>query len=205
MNTRENILNSAEVLFAREGYRGVSIREITSVARCNQALVNYHFGNKQNLYLEVFRSRWLPREKSVIRCFEEELKKVKNPTPAQVLECFARTYMDGPLSEPEKQLQRLLVTRELANPGEAFKMVEKQVIRPLTKVFLKYLRSFLPEEIGSKKITLYTLSVFAMVVYFTYSKAMVSKIMGRSYTPTFKKEIVRHLVDFSLSGLPLKK
>ncbi|MEJ2220434.1 MAG: TetR family transcriptional regulator, partial [Desulfobacterales bacterium] len=58
-HTRERILDEAESLFALKGYDAVSVREITGAANCNLAAVNYHFGNKRNLYLEVFRSRWL--------------------------------------------------------------------------------------------------------------------------------------------------
>jgi AcrR family transcriptional regulator len=53
--TKERILDTAEVLFAQKGYRAVSVREITSAARCNLAAVNYHFGKKENLYLEPCR------------------------------------------------------------------------------------------------------------------------------------------------------
>ena len=60
-DTRERILDEAEILFAGQGYHAVSVREITSAAQCNLAAVNYHFGNKHNLYLEVFRSRVIPR------------------------------------------------------------------------------------------------------------------------------------------------
>jgi len=58
--TKERILNEAEALFAQKGYHAVSVREITTAAECNLAAINYHFGNKQNLYMEVFRSRWIP-------------------------------------------------------------------------------------------------------------------------------------------------
>ena len=56
--TKERILDTAEVLFAQKGYQAVGVREITSAAKCNLAAVNYHFGNKENLYLEVL---WVNR------------------------------------------------------------------------------------------------------------------------------------------------
>ena len=58
---KERLLDEAEALFARKGFHAVSIREITSAAGCNLVAVNYHFGTKENLYLEVFRSRWMSR------------------------------------------------------------------------------------------------------------------------------------------------
>lgn len=63
--TRDRLLDEAEDLFAQRGFHAVSVREITKAAQSNLAAVNYHFGNKQNLYLEVFRSRWLPRASQI--------------------------------------------------------------------------------------------------------------------------------------------
>jgi AcrR family transcriptional regulator len=55
--TRDRILDSAEKLFARRGFHGVSIREITSAASVDVALANYHFGPKQNLLAAVLERR----------------------------------------------------------------------------------------------------------------------------------------------------
>ena len=70
---RERILCEAEALFAERGFYAVTIREITKAARCNLAAVNYHFGSKENLYMEVFRCLWKPRAKRVLARFESVL------------------------------------------------------------------------------------------------------------------------------------
>lgn len=56
-STKERILGAAEELFARNGFAGASLRELTSTAKVNLAAVNYHFGSKDNLVNEVFRRR----------------------------------------------------------------------------------------------------------------------------------------------------
>jgi AcrR family transcriptional regulator len=56
-STRERILGAAEALFARHGFAGASLRQVTSAANVNLAAVNYHFGSKDNLIEEVFRRR----------------------------------------------------------------------------------------------------------------------------------------------------
>lgn len=48
---RDQILDVAIRLFAREGYGGASIRDVTTEAGVNQAAVFYHFGAKRDLYL----------------------------------------------------------------------------------------------------------------------------------------------------------
>jgi AcrR family transcriptional regulator len=56
-STKERILGAAETLFARHGFAGASLRQVTSAANVNLAAVNYHFGSKDNLIEEVFRRR----------------------------------------------------------------------------------------------------------------------------------------------------
>ena len=55
--TRQKILDSAEKLFAKRGFHGVSIRDITKGAGVDVALANYHFGPKENLLAAVLERR----------------------------------------------------------------------------------------------------------------------------------------------------
>jgi AcrR family transcriptional regulator len=56
-STRQRILVAAEELFARLGFEGASLRQVTAAAGVNLAAVNYHFGSKEALIEEVFRRR----------------------------------------------------------------------------------------------------------------------------------------------------
>lgn len=56
-STKERILSAAEELFARHGFAGASLRQVTAAANVNLAAVNYHFGSKENLISELFRRR----------------------------------------------------------------------------------------------------------------------------------------------------
>src|ERR1700726_1027077 len=54
---KERILDAAERLFARHGFYGISVRDITEEAGVDVALVNYHFGSKRELFAAVFQRR----------------------------------------------------------------------------------------------------------------------------------------------------
>jgi len=54
---RDRLLDAAERLFAKRGFHGVSIRDITDAAKVDVALVNYHFGDKRGLLTQVFERR----------------------------------------------------------------------------------------------------------------------------------------------------
>src|ERR1041384_6045222 len=55
--TKAAVFAAAERLFALQGFRNVSVRDITAEAGVNLASVNYHFGSKDALLFEIFRRR----------------------------------------------------------------------------------------------------------------------------------------------------
>jgi AcrR family transcriptional regulator len=199
--TRERILDRAEALFAQKGYRAVSVREITSAAECNLAAVNYHFGNKENLYLEVFRSRWVPRAIRVQESFRKSLARQGSLSEAKVVRALAQAFVDGPLSDDERLRHSQLMTREMTKPTKAFKHVAEQVIQPFFKEVSDQLDSVLSNKVGEEQMLLNIFSIFAMVLYFNFARVAVSRLTGRKYDSTFRALLVEQITQFSLRGL----
>ncbi|UCG19956.1 MAG: CerR family C-terminal domain-containing protein [Deltaproteobacteria bacterium] len=203
--TRERILDTAEVLFAQKGYRAVSVREITSAAECNLAAVNYHFGNKENLYLEVFRSRWVPRATRVRESFRKSLARQGSLSEAKVVRALAQAFVDGPLSDDERLRHSQLMTREMTQPTKAFKHVAEQVIQPFFKEVSDQLDSVLSNKVGEEQMLLNIFSIFAMVLYFNFARVAVSRLTGRKYDSAFRALLVEQITQFSLRGLGVEK
>ena len=90
---KDRLLDKAEVLFAEKGYNAVTVREIIAAADCNLASINYYFGNKKNLYLEVFRARWIPRARRVHKYFGELLGDQESSSLSEVVESLALTIL----------------------------------------------------------------------------------------------------------------
>lgn len=202
LNTsRERLLKEAETLFAEKGYHAVSVREITRAAKCNLAAVNYHFGNKETLYLEIFRSRWLPRAKKMRGCFEKILAAQDDSSPRALVQALAEAFLKGPLSDEERLSHCQLMIRELTKPTEAFKLVADESMRPFFKDLNQRLRPYLPDKIDEKSLALNIFSIFAMVVYFNFAREAVTHITGCEYDQDFKTRLVEHITDFSLTGL----
>lgn len=55
--TPVKLLDSAEALFAQRGFYGVTTRQVAKDAHCDDALIYYHFGNKQGLFEAVLARR----------------------------------------------------------------------------------------------------------------------------------------------------
>lgn len=69
--TRDRIFLAAERLFAMNGFAAVSVRDITADAGVNLAAVNYHFGSKDALLFDIFRTRSLELNRTRARLLHE--------------------------------------------------------------------------------------------------------------------------------------
>jgi AcrR family transcriptional regulator len=201
--TRDRLLDEAEDLFAQRGYHAVSVREITKAAAVNLAAVNYHFGNKQNLYLEVFRSRWMPRASRIQQSFRQSLNHNGNPTPNMVIQSFARAFLEGPMSADERTRHLKLISGELAQPTEAFEHVVEQVFRPLFGNLLQDMRRVMPHVIDEKQMVLNIFSILSMVLYFNFARPLIAQFVGGRDFDDLETRLVDHIVKFSLNGIDI--
>lgn len=90
--TKERILDAAEKLFARRGFHGASIRDITKAAGVDLALVNYHFGSKRNLLAEVLGRRAQVLNDERLHLLEEARRQAAPEPPSAEAVINAFTY-----------------------------------------------------------------------------------------------------------------
>jgi AcrR family transcriptional regulator len=74
IDTKQKILDSAQHLFASQGFQATSLRSITKRAGVNIAAINYHFGSKEALLNAVIERHLIPLNKVRV----EKLKKVSD-------------------------------------------------------------------------------------------------------------------------------
>ena len=203
--SRERLLDEAETLFAEKGFHAVTVREITKAAHCNLAAVNYYFGNKQQLYLEVFRARWLPRSTKVQTCFKDALSAHDGTSLTGIVHALAEAILKGPLTDDERLRHSQLMIREMTMPGLATDLLVDEVIKPFFGELAGLLRPFLPEGIETERMMLNILSIFAMVIYFNFARLPIMRVTGQDYDGPFKDRLVEHIVQFSLTGLDVKR
>jgi AcrR family transcriptional regulator len=129
--TREALLLAALDVFGHSGFDAASTRAIAQAAGVNQALIGYHFGGKQGLYLGVFehivsrmQGRMAPVADAVLRRLEaapDDPVQRRDLALGLVLELFD-AYTDL-ISEASAAGWVRLVLREQQDPTEAFQLL----------------------------------------------------------------------------------
>lgn len=198
--TRERLLDEAERLFAQKGYDAVTLREITSAAGTNLAAVNYHFGSKENLYVEVFRTRCLERARKMHQPLNE-LDKRGDFTPEELVRTLAKAFLSGPLTDEERQRHSQLLAREMDSQSEAFKIFSREAMMPFMGHAVRMWQRCLPHPVNPDRLKLMLLSIFSQVLYFNFARPVVTLATGRQYDPEFVEQIVEHITQFALYGL----
>ena len=200
-NTKERILETAEKLFADKGYNSVSIRDITQSAECNVAAVNYHFGNKENLYFDVFRQRIIPKMTHFRSQIEEYLTNHDDITLEAVIRAFVTVSINNNIKNTKDDVFNKLLSSEKQRPTKVKEIIVNEALVPFYENLMDLFKPHFPSDMDELKIKLNILSIMSMVLYFSHSQMTVAGFTGKAYDEEFINEFIEHTVTFTLNGL----
>jgi AcrR family transcriptional regulator len=121
--TRERILKTAERLFARRGFDGVSVRELAGAANVNIASISYHFHSKEGLLAEVYRRHCEPLIEERLRGLAAASRLAGAARIAAIIEAFVRPALQQVDVEGGETFIRLRAVLS----GENSELLEKLV------------------------------------------------------------------------------
>jgi AcrR family transcriptional regulator len=136
LSTCDRLLDSAERLFAEEGFHMTSLRQITQAAGTNLAAVNYHFGSKQALIVAVFRRRLDSLNQARLERLASALNQAGGLSLESVLDAFVRPAIElthGQDGEGHRFMRILL---------RAFADQDEQLHRDLSAEYAHVMRRF---------------------------------------------------------------
>lgn len=111
VDTKTRLLDAATTLFAKKGYRGASVRDITARAEANLGAVTYHFGSKATLYEEALRYSLQPLVERIIEAASG------SGTPTERILSVATTHFTFLSDRPElRQLFLQLLQGDVTFP-----------------------------------------------------------------------------------------
>lgn len=151
-DTRTQLLDAAEHLFAEHGYRGTSVRAITQRAGANLAAVGYHFGSKAELMAAVARRVVEPVTAAQRAGLDALLARTPEPPVGELVAAFAGPLFDGMPAGDEggARTSRLIMTI-LSDPAEEARgwtgPDEDSVRERYLAAFARVLPGLSPEEL----------------------------------------------------------
>jgi AcrR family transcriptional regulator len=148
-DTKHKILDAAQYLFAREGFKGTSLREITGMAGVNIAAINYHFGSKEALLKAVLERKLIPlneiridRLKSVT---DTARKQGTAPEVRDLLLAFIEPTFQFKDTSPDASDFIVLVGRAFYDPDDTVRKAFIQLVWPLYELIVDVFRKALPQ------------------------------------------------------------
>jgi AcrR family transcriptional regulator len=201
VSTRTRLLESACEVFARKGYRDTTIADICRRAGTNIAAVNYHFGDKETLYVEAWR---LAFHRS-LEAHPPDGGVNPDATAEERLHGWILSTMKR-FADPESH-EFKIIHKELANPTGLLAEVMRKSIEPLQQKLRCIVMELLGGRASEQQVLLCQMSIRAQCfnVMMRQWHKLRTKVGIRDDGLTLAKlsieTIADHVTRFSLAGI----
>lgn len=188
--TRQLILETAGELFAEYGMKGTSIKMIADHSKQNIAAANYHFGSKQNLYIDTVKyvieklSHNIDLSKAKInrKNFEAELEK------------FVKSRTKLLLSRANPSWYGSLIVRLLQEASQNIQEMALGFFRPEVE-FLENMAKAVNSKISPITAKMWAYSVISQIIFYVFARRMILLDIGKKrYSAEFINELSQHIV-----------
>lgn len=197
-DTPQKLIESASRVFAEKGYHDATILEICEGAGANVALVNYHFGDKENLYERVWRHAF---EKARER-FPIDGGLPEGAPPIDRVRAFVKAMLGRVFCTGEAGHFARIMVREMANPTAALPRIVDEALRPQMAWLMKAVREVLGPGADERQVRLCALSVTSQSTVLSFSRPVRRNLLGpHDFAEKDIDLLADHIVRFSIGGL----
>lgn len=193
--TAKRLLEAAGGVFAERGYRDGTILEICRRAGANIAAVNYHFGDKRNLYAEVFR---YAHERAAEQ--HPAFGNVAADAPAaERLRAYVGAFLERIMGQGRPAWHGILIAREIAEPSGALDRVYEEELRPRHEYLEKVVREIVGPDLPRSRVRLCVFSIVAQCMFYRTAKPALAALYPKERLDSGR--IAEHITRFSLGAL----
>jgi AcrR family transcriptional regulator len=149
IETRKRILHAACEVFAERGYREATVAGICRKAGANPAAINYHFKDKESLYVEVWRQA---------AAEATDLYPIDGGVPAKArvrerLHGFLVALLRRMMDRGRLGMFHRLRMMEMANPSGLIDRVRWKALQPMREYIHGLLRELLGPDATEQELT----------------------------------------------------
>lgn len=196
--TRSRLLEAAGIVFAEKGFERATAREICDLARVNSAAVNYYFGGKQHLYVEVLREahRRLANF-GALNAVAEDINAVN-----ERLEGFFIALLHSVLDPSPTEWVVRVIMREMASHTEALAELVELQIRPTARLFRTIIGGLMDLPVDHEAVVRGTLSTVGQFIFIFQNRDVIEMINpGLDLRGEGIDRMARHIWRFTVAGL----
>jgi AcrR family transcriptional regulator len=193
---KARLLEAAGEEFAEKGFEAARVRSICERAGANLAAVNYHFGDKERLYVEAVLEAH--------RCGSEMLPEsaFMEGTPAEQLRRFIHYFLSHVLAMDRGQpWHQILMLREMIQPTPASETLVREAIRPRFERLLGIMRRVCPKA-GERRLQALAFSVIGQCLHYRVCRPISERLIGSdAYAELNVDYLTSHISAFCLAAL----
>ncbi len=198
-DTKTRLLEAAGEEFAERGYESATIRSIIERAKANIAAVNYHFGDKERLYIQAVIEAH--------RCGIDMAEDLEDSSisPSNQLRIFVRHFLSRILAIGHQDTwHHKLMLREMIRPSPASETLVREVIRPKFERLKAILRRACPEA-DERRLSASAFSVIGQCLHYKMGRPIAEKLIGAEAFAAMDVDYLSdHIAGFSLAALGLE-
>jgi len=189
---------AAGEVFAEVGFRAATVRAICQRAGANIAAVNYHFGDKAHLYVEVLRDAY----RVALEQPPDDLGVVPRATPPQRLQAFVHGFLRRLLDPDPSAWHWKVLALELIQPSAALDALVAERLRPLAEQVRGIVQTLLGPGADPEIVRLGGSSVVGQCLFYRHCHSVISRLFPeQGFGPDAIARIAAHITRFSLAGL----
>ena len=197
-STKQRILMAAGPIFAANGFRGATVRDISVAADVNLASINYYFGDKQKLYVETVKIA------RAMRMAEFPSPK-PNPTadPEQSLEDYIRLLLNRLVPVKDAPWQVVLLMREFMNPTDACGELIEEFMRPVFQILLRIVDRIVDGSLEQHQLHKVGFSIIGQCLHYRCAAETISMVVEPEEFEQFFdiEQLTQHITLFSLGAI----
>jgi AcrR family transcriptional regulator len=196
--TRQALLEAAGGVFAEHGYRDTTVRLICQRAGANVAAVNYHFGDKLNLYLEVLRRA----HAQSLGKYPPDMGIEATASAEERLRAFVRSFLFRIFDTGPTAWMGKLMAMEMVNPSAAFKTLVEERFRPMAELLHGIVSELLGPGARPEQVRLCGFSIMSQCVFHVHCRSVVEELYpGQRFRLKDVERLADHIIRFSRAGL----
>lgn len=195
--TRERLLEAAGEVFASRGFHDATVREICARAEANIASVNYHFGDKAQLYSAVFQFC-----KSLTKSDDVQMSHMTSLPAVDRVRGFVAWYMTMLFDTSRPAWAWQLFAREMVDPTPALDHMVETVIRPRMHFLQDAIREIVGPNVPDERVNNCIGSIMGQCLLYKHSLPVVTRLYPEmKFDSAQAVHLASHIADFSLAGL----